>query len=253
MRFPWKTCVVVAITLVFAAADPAPTVAQTAPPATRFQVTLVRLKPDMVTEWLALQKNELIPAQKKGGVTTRTTMQTALGNAFEYAILIPFPSFGAFDGPNAQEKALGAEAAAQLAAKIRRCVLTQSTYLLNRREDLGIPQGTAIAARTTVIRPLPGKGPDYLNYIKSDMLPVMKKAKDAGKIAGYTVSARGVGAAAGELTTTTYYNKFADIDAGNPAIAVVGDAAATALTAKGAALATNVQVIVRRRVADLSF
>jgi len=104
-----------------------------------------------------------------------------------------------------------------------------------------------------VVRPLPGKQAEYLDYIKNDVLPVMKKAKAAGKIAGYTVSIRGVGAAAGELTTTTYYNKFADLDAGNPAIAVMGEAGATAMTAKAAPLATNVQVIVRRRVADLSF
>ena len=253
MGFPWKTCVVAAGTLVLALADTVPTVAQTAPPPNRQQVTLVRLKPDMVDEWLDLQKNQLVPAQKKGGVTTRTTLQTVLGNAFEYATIIPYPSFGILDGQNAQQKALGAEAAAQLAAKIRRCVLTQSTYLLNRRDDLGIPQGTATAARTAVVRPLPGKQAEYLDYIKSDVLPAMKKAKAAGKIAGYTVSIRGVGAAAGELTTTTYYNKFADLDAGNPAIAVVGEAAATAMTAKAVPLATNVQVMVRRRVADLSF
>ena len=53
------------------------------------------------------------------------------------------------------------------------------------------------------MRPLPGKQDEYLNYIKNDLLPVMKKAKDAGKIAGYTVSLRGVGAATGERTTTT--------------------------------------------------
>jgi hypothetical protein len=253
MGFPWKTYVVVASTLVFAWADTVPTVAQTAPPVNRQQVTLVRLKPDMVNEWLVLQKNELIPAQKKGGVTTRTTLQTVLGNAFEYATIIPYPSFGILDGQNAQQKALGTEAAARLAEKIRKCVLTQTTYVLNRRDDLGIPQGTATAARTAVVRPLPGKQDEYLNYIKNDVLPVMKKAKAAGKIAGYTVSIRGAGAAAGELTTTTYYNKFADIDAGNPAIAVVGQAAATAMTAKAATLATNVQVMVRRRVADLSF
>ena len=253
MRFPWKTCVVVASTLILAAADTVPTVAQTALPANRQQVTLVRLKPDMVTEWLALQKNEVIPAQKKGGVTTRTTLQTVLGNSFEYATIIPYPSYGILDGQNALEKALGTEAAARLAEKIRKCVLTQSTYLLTRRDDLSIPQGTATAARTAVVRPLPGKQDEYLNYIKNDLLPVMKKAKDAGKIAGYTVSLRGVGAATGELTTTTYYNKFADLDAGNPAVAVAGQAAADALTAKAATLATNAQVIVRRRVADLSF
>ena len=253
MRFPWKTWVVVAGTLALAAADIVPAVAQTTPPGTRQQVTLVRLKPDMVNEWLALQKNEVIPAQKKGGVTTRTTLQTVLGNSFEYATIIPYPSYGILDGQNAQQKALGTEAAARLAEKIRKCVLTQSTYLLTRRDDLSIPQGTAPAVRTGVVRPLPGKQDEYLNYIKNDVLPVMKKAKDAGKIAGYAVSIRGVGAAAGELTTTTYYNKFADLDAGNPAVGVVGQAAATALTAKAAALATNVQALVRRRVADLSF
>jgi len=161
--------------------------------------------------------------------------------------------YGILDGQSAQQKALGTEAAARLAEKIRKCVLTQTTYLLTRRDDLGIPQGEATAARTAVVRPLPGKQDEYLNYIKNDVLPVMKKAKAAGKIAGYTVSLRGVGAATGDLTTTTHYNKFADLDAGNPAIALVGETAATALTAKATTLATNVQVMVRRRVADLSF
>jgi hypothetical protein len=253
MHVPLRICAVVASTLFFVAAETAPTVAQTAPPTTRSQVTLVRLKPEMVTEWQDLQKNQVIPAQKKGGVTSRTTLQTVFGNGFEYAIIIPLPSYGALDGQSAQQKALGNEAAAQLAAKIRKCVLTQTTYVLNRRDDLGIPQGAAPALRTVVIRPLPGKQDEYLSYVKNDLLPVMRKAKEAGKIAGYTVSLRGEGAAAGELTRTTYYSKFADLDAGNPAIPVVGEAAATALGAKGAALATTVQVLVRRQVADLSF
>jgi hypothetical protein len=254
MTFPWKTCVIGGL-LTVAAADFAPLQAQQAapPPTTRFQVTVVRLKPDMVNEWLDLQKNEVVPAQKRGGVTTRTTLQTAVGNAFEYLIIIPFPAFAALDGQNAQQKALGTEEAARLAEKIRKCVLTQSTYLFNRRDDLTIPQGNAVALRTALVRPLAGKQNEYLAYLKNDLLPAMKKAKDAGKIAGYTVNLRGAGAPTGELTTTTYYNTFAGIDAGNPAIGAVGQAAADALTAKGAALATTLQVMVRRRVADLSF
>ena len=76
-----------------------------------------------------------------------------------------------------------------------------------------------------------------MNDIKNDLWPVMKKARDAGTIAGDGVSIRGVSAAAGELTTTTYYNTFADLDAGNPAIPVVGQA--TAMAATAATLATN--------------
>ena len=56
----------------------------TPPATTRYQVTVVRIKPDMVDEWVDLQKNEVIPAQKKGGVKERTVMQTAIGNSFEY-------------------------------------------------------------------------------------------------------------------------------------------------------------------------
>jgi hypothetical protein len=225
----------------------------TPPATTRYQVTVVRIKPDMLDEWIDLQKNEVIPAQKKGGVKERTVLQTAIGNSFEYTILTPYPSFAALDGPAVNVKALGAEAAARLGAKVRKCVDVQRTYLINRVDDLAIPQGNAIASRTQVLRPAPGKTQDYLSYLRADVLPAMKKAKADGKIAGYAVSTRGVGAQAGEMTTTTYYNKFADLDAGNPVALALGAAAAAPIGAKGAALATNVQVIIRRRVADLSF
>lgn len=228
--------------------------AQPAGPApARSQVTLVRVKPEMIDEWIDLQKNEVMPAQKKGGVTTRTVLQTAIGNSFEYAIITPYPSFAALDGQNAQQKALGTEGAARLGAKIRKCVDVQRTYLINRRDELAIEQGTAPASRTTVRRVAPGKQTEYLNYLKTDVLPTMKKAKETGKIAGYNVSVRGVGAQAGEITTTTYYSKFADMDAGNPLVVVLGQAAADPITAKGDVLSTPVQTIIRRRVADLSF
>lgn len=224
-----------------------------APATTRYQVTVVRIKPDMIDEWIDLQKNEVIPAQKKAGVKERTVLQTAIGNAFEYTILTPYPSFAALDGPGANARALGAEAAARLGAKIRKCVDVQRSYLINRVNDLAIPPGNAIVSRTTVYRPAPGKMQDYLGYIRTDLLPAMKKAKTDGKIAGYAVATRGVGAPAGEMTTTTYYNKFADLDAGSPVVQAIGATAAAPVTAKGAALATTVQVIIRRRVADLSF
>ena len=74
--------------------------AQSAPaPAVRNQVIIVHVKPDMVTEWTALQKNELMPALKKAGVKTRTTYQTVLGNSFEYVTVTPSAKFADLDGP----------------------------------------------------------------------------------------------------------------------------------------------------------
>ena len=44
--------------------------AQQTPPE-RIQVTIIQVKPDMQTTWEDLQKNEMIPAQKKAGLPWR--------------------------------------------------------------------------------------------------------------------------------------------------------------------------------------
>ena len=62
------------------------------------------------------------------------------------------------------------------------------------------------------------------------------------------------GAAANEFTESEHFTKFADLDGGNPlALALGSNQAANAINAKRNALATTVQVVVRRRIAELSF
>ena len=224
-----------------------------APARTRYAVTVVRIKPDMLNEWLDLQKNEVIPAQKKAGATQRTILQTAVGNSFEYTILTPYPSFEAADGVGALARALGPEGAARLNAKTRKCIEQQRTYLSNRVNDLTIDAGAAPVSRISVRRALPGKQQEYLDFIKTDLLAAYKKAKADGKIAGYSVWIRGVGAPVGEIALNIDYNKFADMDAGDPLVLALGQAAVTKLNAKRDSLSTAVQTNIRRRVADLSF
>lgn len=220
---------------------------------TRYYVQSVILKPDMVTEWIDLQKNEVIPAQKKAGVANRTTLMTQVGNGYEYLILTPFPSWSAMDGDNAVTKALGSEAAARLTAKLRKCVLVQSTYMTIRRDSLSIPPGDAPVWRYTIKQVNPGKMNDYLAFYKAEMLPAMQKAKAEGRIAGSSLSTRGVGAPSGEFVEVNYHSKFAELDGAGPLVGAVGADAAAKLTAKAATMATTKEVIVRRRVAELSF
>ena len=246
---------VAALTLV-AVASPAPAIAQpaaAAPATTRSQVTVVRIKADMLNEWIDLQRNEVVPALKKAGIKQRTVWATAVGNSFEYTILTPFEKFALMDGPGPLVAAIGAEAAARLNAKIRKCIEVQRTYMTNRVDDLDIPAGNALVMRTVVRRVPPGKAQDYVSFYRADVFPALKKAKAEGKIAGATIAIRGAGAQANELTTTEYFNKFADLDAGSPVAAVVGPEANAKINAKGTPLATTVQVIIRRRMADLSF
>jgi hypothetical protein len=224
-----------------------------APATTRYAVTVVRIKPDMLDEWIDLQKNEVIPAQKKAGVKQRTILQTTVGNSFEYTILTPYPSFEAADNPGALVRAIGPEGAARLNAKTRKCIEQQRTYLSNRREDLTIDAGTAPVSRITVRRALPGKQQEYLEFIKTELLPAYKKAKADGKISGYSVWTRGVGAPAGEIALNINYNKFADMDAGDPLVLALGQAAVTKLNTKRDTLSAAGVTNIRRRVADLSF
>jgi hypothetical protein len=53
--------------------------AQPAPaPAPVSRVTITQVRPDMLNEWLDLQKNEVVPALKKARVATRTVYSSGL-------------------------------------------------------------------------------------------------------------------------------------------------------------------------------
>ena len=188
-----------------------------AAPSTRYQVTVVRVKPDMLNEWIDLQKNEIVPAQKKAGVKERTVWATAVGNAFEFTIVVPFEKWALMDGPPPVVTALGAEAAARLNAKIRRCVEVQRTFMTNRIDDLNDVSANALVMRSVVRRIQPGKMQEYQSLYRADIFPGLKKAKAAGKLAGSTFSIRGAGAQAGEFTTTRVLQQVRGPRRGQPA------------------------------------
>ena len=56
---------------------------------TRSQIRVTEVKPDMLNEWLALQKNQVMPALKKAGISTRTMLTNAYGNVYEYLAITP--------------------------------------------------------------------------------------------------------------------------------------------------------------------
>ena len=68
--------------VVLAASLSAPALAQ--PAQTLYRYVHTHVKPDMLNEWLDLQKNEVVPALKKAGQTTRSVYVSGLfGNSFE--------------------------------------------------------------------------------------------------------------------------------------------------------------------------
>ncbi|MEO8051594.1 MAG: hypothetical protein ABI833_14340 [Acidobacteriota bacterium] len=98
------------------------------------------------------------------------------------------------------------------------------------------------------MRVAPGRLQDYQDFVKSEILPIYKKAND-----GYTVTRRGLGANSSDVTAISWLNKMADIDAGSPITRALGPTGAAKLLAKTAGMATLVEQVVRRKVPELSY
>jgi hypothetical protein len=230
---------------------PALCLAQSAPatPA-RSQVVLVHIKPDMMNEWIDLQKNEVIPALKKAGVKTRTTYRTVFGNNYEFILITPLDKFAQLDGQGPFARALGAEGAARLTAKLSKCTESRQVFIANAQPELS--NGPAGELPTMGVftrrRVASGKMQEYENFIKSEVLPIYKKAD-----ARYTVSRRGLGANSNDMVSITWIDKAADLDAGSLVVRTLGPEGTAKLVAKGAGFATLMETVVRRRAPELSF
>jgi hypothetical protein len=242
-------CLLGASSILLASALSLQCFAQTAAAPTA-RVVVSHIKPDMLNEWLDLQKNEVVPALKKGGQKTRTVYATSLfGTSGEYVIITPFEKYADFDGDSLLTKTLGQPASTRLTEKLRKCLLGQSAYAITRMADLSnVLDGTPQMLVSARYRISPGKFPDFESLVKSDVLPVYKKAKT-----GLIVSRRGPGANTADVTMSTIYTKYADLDGGPFMTKQLGQAAADKLNAKFVGIRTLVEVIVRRRVEDLSF
>jgi hypothetical protein len=219
-------------------------------PAPMASVFVTHVKPDMALEWEALQK-DLNAALKKGGTPMRAVSQTAVfGDLNTYVSVTPIENFAQFDSPSPLVKALGENGSAQLLAKLNKCVVDSHRFGVRFREDLSWKErAPAPLAMITFIRLAPGKRPDYEKFVKSDILPAMKKLE----LDGYWVYEHIIGGNSYDWVTVTPLKKFADLDAGIPIIRALGQAGADKVAAKSANFITSLERIISRARVDLSY
>jgi hypothetical protein len=220
---------------------------------TRLLVTEIRVKPEKVGEWLALERDEVLPALKKAGVKQYTVFQTLIGDATDFVIVRPLPSFAEFNGPDALERALGPDKSAALVAKLRACTDSMHRSIENRHDDLFLDPGQAAALFMSRYRALPGKARDYMSFVRAEMFPVMKRAKADGTFSGLEVTTSVQGGEPGIITLNMYYSDFAPLDGPPPVAKTLGPEGTAAFLAKGAGLITQLEQRILRRVPELSF
>ncbi|MEK6409839.1 MAG: hypothetical protein AABN34_23175 [Acidobacteriota bacterium] len=220
-------------------------------------ITVVRVKPDMVTEWQDLQKKVVNPALKKAGVKERSVFETAVfGESYEYVVITPITSFAQYDEPMSPlRKTLGEDAFRDYQAKSRRCIVSSHTFGDLARLDLSYmgkmmtmtgPPKLAVVNSLSIV---PGRAAAFENLVKSDVLPVMKKAD----VIGYFISQTMFGGDGYGYTSVVFYDSFAEIGKGSPFLRVLGPAGAAAFFAKFAGVVAHQERTIARFNPDLSF
>ncbi len=184
--------------------------AQPLPP--RVQVTVIQLKPDMMTTWEDLQKNEMIPAQKKASLPWRQTLANgASGQGFTRVTIVPLANYAQLDMPGFIQRAVSAEANANYNAKLRQTIESQHTWIQTLQADLSIQSNAATMQPLSVVQTvelLPGKGADFAASMKEDYLPPYKKAG----VKDYWVFDTNQGGPGGERVLVRPIAKYADLD-----------------------------------------
>ena len=216
-------------------------------------VAAVRLKPEMINDWVELQKTTVIPALKKAGVKMREVWQTAqFGEQFEYFIATPIDSLAQYDGEPPLRKALGEERYRAYLEKSRKMVASVHTSADLVRADLshlGKMNGPPKFAVLTSVYVAPGRGQDLENLIKAEVLPAVKKTD----ITGYFVSQTAFGGDVDLYTTVALYDSFADIGKGSYVVRGMGQAAYDRFIRKTTGIVKRLERSIIRYNAELSF
>jgi hypothetical protein len=215
-------------------------------------ITIVQVKPDLVNEWLEFQKNEAIPALKKGGVTQRSAFATAIGPSFEYAFLTPAANLAERDRDNPIVKALGQDGARVYTQKSRRFIASQRTSVARLRTDLTYRPDPSAQLPMVVVSAYSiaaGRAADFENYIKTDVIPAHKQLTTGGLVVYQGL----FGGDGSEFIVATLAHNFAELDKGPAVRLAYGAERAAAIQRKLAGVVAHVERTVVREVPELTF
>lgn len=250
------------VLLLFAAAlAPRQSLAQTpnpgpppAPARERLAVTVIQVKPEAVMEFENMVRTEINPALAKGGAKWTDVWTTAtFGNGFEYFIVGPIESFAQYDGPGPLMKGLGREGYAAWAARAGKLISGMRTFAMEFNPELSHETKMAGPPKMGVLAFLsvtPGRDGEFMSYVRSEMLPVVKRSGLAGFWFHQTVMGGGVS----EYVTLTLHDNFADLEKGPPWVRVLGHEGAVKMMQKLApGVVTGVQLKFIRLMPDLTY
>jgi hypothetical protein len=212
----------------------------------------ISLKPETAPDWAELQKSEAIPTQKKAGLAWREAWASGPGgDPYLRAIVTPISSLAQYDNPNPLIKVLGEQGFAAYSAKNRKLVAGAHSTIVITRPDLGFGsrQGAPKLAILSVVNAASGRGPDFEAFLKTDIVPALKKAG----VGYYSVVQVVFGDDVNKYLTLTLVNDYAEIAKGSPLERALGPEGMVKLTQKAGPLVTRLERRIIRYLPDLSY
>ncbi len=205
-------------------------------------IQFLRIKPGMGAEWREFRKNETLPMLQKANVKQQTLWNTAIFGEGGFVIVTPIESLAQYDNPGPAVRALGQEGATAYGAKAARFVESAHSIAIETRPDLSLlpqqgDQAKLIVVATTTITQ--GYTAEYENFVKTQVLPVIKKAAPKG----YLVSQVVYGGDLNQYVTATLLDTFADLQKYREALNK--EIAAAKLTGKGVGVVSRENAIYR--------
>ncbi len=231
------------------AASSSATTEQASAPRQRYWVTETHVKPEMMTQFREFVQQESLPAYQKAGYKEQSVYITAsLGESFEFITIRPIESLQQFDEPSFITKALGEEGARKWAAKRAAMIVSARSYIMQARPELSIsPDPNAVPKLAFVSRAsiAPGRSTEFENYVKNDVLPIVKKTNPKGHL----VTKVTTGGDTEEYISATLLDSFADFEKWGAALAKEGYGN---IVAKRAGIVMRREMAVYRYVPELS-
>ncbi|MGH9798824.1 MAG: hypothetical protein ACRD82_00525, partial [Blastocatellia bacterium] len=153
-------------------------------PRQSYWVTATRVKPEMMPQFREFYLKETLPAQQKAGVKQQSVWVSAsLGESFEYVTIRPIEGLQQFDEPSPLAEALGEEGFRKWNAKRATMIVSSRSYVTQSRPEMSIASNPNDALKLIFVTRrgiAPGRGTEYENYFKSEVLPIIKKTNPKG-------------------------------------------------------------------------
>jgi len=151
---------------------------------TWYRVQVVQVRPEKVTDFVELYRDEINPALRRGGVLWRSAWRAGqFGDTYERQFITPLSGFAELDGGGALRRALGQRDYDRVLDKLRDTTEGRQAYAVRYRQDLSVESDDVSGlwiARVTNVKVAAGRGGDFEAFLRDNLATF----RDAGVVFG---------------------------------------------------------------------